>query len=257
MALEQAQPWSEARKLRREQRAKIHIPIPSTQGSSAGSGGRLERMIRPYGRRPDHRQGDKENAKVGLLSRIAAVREKNGGRRKSDVAEKDEDGDMDMDHGVARVPELVQEAVVPKPSKAVRSPQRSPALTKPVESKVPEAKIPDAPRGIPAPSKPAPFAVKSASSSAPAKPSSLRERTTTSRKHEPSAGRKTAGRFAVDDDEDEDDGMLGQEELTAWASKNAVSVEIPLGWTFGNVAKVCWVWRVDVVFDLTEPVLLP
>jgi hypothetical protein len=240
--LEQAQPWSESRKLRREQREKITIPLPSTEG-------RTERMIRPYGRRV-REPVVAETQKKGLLGRLMAMKKCAESDQKKELRV---ESDSSTAHALEPEPkkdvpaddlQLTQEDTLP----SAKEPKSSSAMSIVTE---PESSIVSSSNSKDAPLSSLPFSLTPSSSfkrleGTVTPPSSLRAPRSSQKPHERpiSIRRKRPNRFSADDsngadddDNDREDGALDTDELNKWASKGSIPLEIPLGWKFEAAAE--------------------
>lgn len=244
-ALEEAIPWSQSRKLRHEQRAKIKVPAPDANSRLSGRAGR---MVKPYAR-----SRDAEYMSIGDVDMNEGERPSKTNRLLESLMEKrrttmkgpaDEAEAQDVENSTQKANESENGANQPDPKFDDKTVAAN-SLTKllPPLSSISEATEP---------AEPLPFALvptTHAPSDVSSTPilgfqSSLRERRTrTSAIHASSAPRrptsheKRPNRFAIDDEEDATaitDVEAGDADLKKWASKSGIALEVPVGWSFGG-----------------------
>ena len=245
-ALEEALPWSQSRKLRHEQRAKIKVPLPATASKLAGRAGR---MVKPYGRSHQHKTAE-------LTNFDSVERPKTSDRLLESLVEKRDGVHNATSHGA--------DGTVSKTEKTAPTTSANPSpslLHRESRPSIPPESSPTASTFLPPPhsigedqepAEPLPFALVpdnavsaniADSNSSSQAPSSLRERRTrTSAVHASSVPRRPPGndkrpnRFALDDGDGGRDGeSLDPEEieLEQWASRSGIALEVPTGWSFG------------------------
>ncbi|KAF9518884.1 hypothetical protein BS47DRAFT_1482371 [Hydnum rufescens UP504] len=252
-ALEGALPWSEARKLRHDQRASVKVPASSTTSARAG------RITKPYAR-PNSLGSESHGAGVERQGLLTSLSEKRKAAEKARLEKFDHpermsksgklepksffktisneqvNGTNESDH---------QDIAKPKEGKASRD--TGDAVDMAIEKAPTEAEKKVDNGGLAPPvSLPPPSisfdAVQTAKGSLSRQGSSLRVgRTKTSAfTHGASVPLRRPNRFGVIDDDDsdgdakEDDGLPDVQELNEWAMKSGISMTIPVGWSLGS-----------------------
>jgi hypothetical protein len=246
-ALEEALPWSQSRKLRHEQRAKIKVPVAAT---TSKLGWRAGRMVKPYAR--SHQRMTISGSEPTNID--AAEHPKNSdsllvkrSHTTKDASSQEREGAVVQDEKVPlKVTSLDQ---APSFLRCEPQPAIPPELSSTASTFLPPLhSIPEDQE----PAEPLPFALVPANavpavvneSNCSQEPlSSLRERRTrTFAVHASSVPRRPPGidkrpnRFALDDGEDIRGGEPAdpeETELKQWASKSGIALEVPTGWSFG------------------------
>lgn len=243
-ALEEALPWSQSRKLRHEQRARIKVPVPAT---ASKLGGRAGRMVKPYARSHQHMAtggAEPVHAEPSELSNSlfdGLVEKRNAA---NNTPPQDADDTVVKDEDMAPITTLLTQDPTslygepqPPESSSITTSTFLPPLPSISEDREPAEPLPFAlvPVAIAAPRD-------AVESKLPGSQSSLRERRTrTSAVHALAVPRRPTGidkrpnRFALDEWEDRGDGKpLDPEEveLKQWASKSGIALEVPTGWSF-------------------------
>lgn len=246
-ALEEALPWSQSRKLRHEQQAKIKVPTPAMNPRLTGRAGR---MVKPYARSRESDASVLEDIEMGEADKPTKterlleglVEKRQSAKKLSLPAEARDDNTEALPKSAQHIS---QKDTDPKRDTNASATVSFASLLPPLSSIQEDAE----------PIEPLPFALLPASN-IPSNTSSsitpdqsqsfLRERRTrTSAVHASSVPRRPAShekrpnRFAMDDDEGADDSAdvdAEDAELKSWASNSGIALEVPVGWSFGGAS---------------------
>ncbi|KAG8983842.1 hypothetical protein FRB90_005702, partial [Tulasnella sp. 427] len=220
LALEQATPLTEARKLRQKQKEAVRVPAPGS-----GLGGRTSRMLNPYGRpvptkpKPESEpEGSVSARQPGALRRYLDAQkaqiEKQGPKIAQDQSEKMETvEEEDMLHDPSRDEaegdaKMIEDKVPVTPTKQDKAVEASPEVLR----------------------KPATMPGRATSSFRAG-------RAPTFRTHVPSSRptNKFSANFADDEDDDgmqEESASLTPAELSKWVERGGGGFEVPTGFSF-------------------------
>ena len=249
-ALEEALPWSQSRKLRHEQRAKIKVPVATT---TSKLGWRAGRMVKPYGGSHQRvatnggepanidaaeRARDPDSPPEGLLKRSHTTKGASP-QETGESAVKDENVPL---VATRREPHLNSEPRPPTkpPNPSFTASTFLPPLHSIVEDQESTEPLPFAL----VPTNAAPANVNESNCSQEPQSSLPERRSRTFAVHassvprRPTSSDKRPNRFALDDGEDIGGEMTDPEEteLKQWASKSGIALEVPTGWSFGTAS---------------------
>ncbi|KAG8886477.1 hypothetical protein FRB97_002988 [Tulasnella sp. 331] len=224
LALEQATPLTDARRIRQKQKEALKVPVPG------GLSGRTSRMLNPYGRPALVEKAPSESNSAGSASEKGVSKAPGALRRYLDSGKKPKaEAKVQTDQEESKLQpiqedlELEMDAEDQSTKKATEVKVQK--ADKSVEAVTPEKLVPN--RDFQMPGRPT---------------SSLRSaRAPTFRSHMPSSRptKKSSNRFSANfADEDDDEGMtedktaLSPDDLTAWAKSKGAGLEVPAGWNF-------------------------